>query len=255
MEKAISFKNQKGTILRGFVNIPKKYDTALIFCHGFPSSAIGTSGTRIGKTFEKLKYLTLRFSFSGTPPSDGKFQDKLMSQESREIKYAIDFLTQNYAFKKLILFGHSTGAIDLALYAYKDKRITKVILGGAVANLKKAVHYDFTDEQISSFNEKGQVIYNHPDKWFHNKHLNKTFYDEFFKLDIPKAVKKYHRPLLIIYGEKDVLFDQEAKMLYENANKPKRLVMIKGAEHQFKKPAEWKQVVNAMRKFIEYDKV
>jgi hypothetical protein len=82
MEKPISFKNKKGIILRGFVHIPKKYDTALIFLHGFPGSAIGSSGTRIGKTFEKLGYLTLRFSFSGTPPSDGKFEDKLMSQES-----------------------------------------------------------------------------------------------------------------------------------------------------------------------------
>ena len=253
MEKAISFKNQKGTILRGFVNIPKKYDTALIFCHGFPSSAIGTSGTRIGKTFEKLKYLTLRFSFSGTPPSDGKFQDKLMSQESREIKYAIDFLTQNYAFKKLILFGHSTGAIDLALYAYKDKRITKVILGGAVANLKKAVHYDFTDEQISSFNEKGQVIYNHPDKWFHNKHLNKTFYDEFFKLDIVKALKKLKRPLLIIHGEKDEIIPskKDPREVYKAANQPKKLVIVKGADHSFSNEKHWKQVVKHIKSFME----
>src|SRR3989338_8147735 len=173
MENKISFKNQKGTILRGFVHEPKKYNTALIFCHGFPNSAIEESAARVSKTFEKLGYLTLRFSFSGTPPSDGKFEEKLMSQESREIKFAIDFLTKHYAFKKLVLFGHSTGAIDLALYAHKDKRITKVILGGAVSRLDEAV------------------------------------------------------------------------------NRPKKLVIIKGADHSFSGKKHWNQVVKGIKTFVE----
>jgi len=253
MENKISFKNQKGTILRGFVHEPKKYNTALIFCHGFPSSAIGESATRVGKTFEKLGYLTLRFSFSGTPPSDGKFEEKLMSQESREIKFAIDFLTKHYAFKKLVLFGHSTGAIDLALYAHKDKRITKVILGGAVSRLDEAVHYDFSDKDVRSFWKKGYITYDKPGKWVHKKRLKRTFYDEFFTLNVLNAIKKLRRSLLIIHGEKDELIpvNKDPHEVYEAANRPKKLVIIKGADHSFSGKKHWNQVVKGIKTFVE----
>ncbi len=252
MKREVSFKNRKGIILRGFVHEPKRYNTAIIFCHGFPSSSIGDNAKRTAKTFEKLDYLVLRFSFSGSPPSNGKFENKLMSQESREIKYAIDFLTKNYSFKNLILYGHSTGAIDVSLYAYKDKRITKVILGSAVGNLKQAVHYDFTNEQINSFLKKGYIIYNRPGKWVNKKRLNKKFYNEFFKLDVISAIKKLKRPLLIIHGEKDeaVPARKDPKELYKIANKPKKLVIIKGADHSFTKPFHWRKVVKEIQKFI-----
>lgn len=253
MEKPISFKNKKGITLRGFLHVPKKYNTAIIFCHGFPSSAIGPSSTRIGKTFEKLGYLTLRFSFSGTPPSDGKFEDKLMSQESAEIGDAINFITKNYIFKKLVIFGHSTGSIDLALYAHKDKRISKVILSGAVSHLDEAVSYDFTDNQVHSFWTKGYITYSRPGKWTHGKKLKKAFYDEFFTLDIPKAISKLKRPVLIIHGEKDELVPshKDPLELYTLANKPKKLVIINGADHSFSQEKHWKQVVKHVRSFIE----
>jgi pimeloyl-ACP methyl ester carboxylesterase len=252
MEKSISFKNQKGEVLQGFVNLPRKYDTALIFCHGFPGNAIGEGGKRIGKTFEKLGYLTLRFCFSGTSPSEGRFEDKLMSQESAEIGYAIDFLTENYSFKKLIVVGHSTGAIDLGLYAYRDKRITKVILASPVSDLARAVHYDFSDEDISSFLKDGYITYKVPGTWVDKKRLNRTFYDEFLKLDLPLTLKKIKCPVLITHGERDELVPlKEAQEVYRLLKSHKELVIIKGADHSFSEEKHWKKVVKSIKSFIE----
>lgn len=252
MEKLISFKNKKGIILRGSLHIPNNYDTAIIFCHGFPDSASGENGRRLGETFEELNYLTLRFSFSGTPLSDGKFEDKLMSQESAEIGDAIDFLTENYSFKKLVLLGHSTGAIDLSLYAHKDNRITKVILASPVADLKQAVHYDFTDEDINSFLKNGYVTYNAPGRWVDKKRLKKTFYDEFFTLDLSAALKKITQPTLIIHGEKDELVPiNEARKVFSLLSCPKKLVIIKDADHSFSQEKHWKQAVKAIKSFID----
>ena len=128
MKKPISFKNTYGLTLRGFAYLPKKYDTAVLFLHGFPGHCQGKTASRIGRTLSKLGYLTMVFDFSGTRTSDGKFADKLMSKEVADIKHAIDFLFKNYHFKKLVVLGHSTGAIDAALYAYRDKRISKLVL-------------------------------------------------------------------------------------------------------------------------------
>ncbi len=254
--KPISFRNGRGLTLRGFIHAPKlktgeKYGTAIIFLHGFPSNCLVFSSTRMAKVLEKTNYLFLTFSFSHSPPSDGKFEDKLMSKEVEDIKYAIDFLQKNYSFKQLILSGISTGAIDASLYAWRDKRISKLILLGAESDTKHSVRYDFTDQQVHDFWTKGYITYNRPGHWVHGKRLKKAYYDEFFTLDIPRAIKKYKRPLLIIHGENDEAVPlKEAEELLKLANKPKRLVIIRGADHRFSKPEYFLKMLKVIGEFV-----
>ncbi len=175
-----------------------------------------------------------------------------MSKEVKDIKCAIGFLTKNYKFKKLILIGHSTGAIDASLYAHKDKRINKLILMGAESDTRHSVRYDFTDEQVRDFWIKGHITYKSKKKWLNGKRLKKAFYDEFFTLDIPKAIKKYKQPLMIIHGEKDEAVPlKDGIELFKMANRPKRLVMIKDADHRFKKIKHWKQLISNIHSFIK----
>jgi len=250
MLKKVSFKNKRGLTLWGLLHIPKRFDTAVVFCHGFPSHLKGFSAGRIGKSLGS-RYLTLRFSFSHTPPSDGRFEDKLMSREAADIRSAIDFLYKNFSFRQLVLIGHSTGAIDASLYAHTDRRVSKLILTGAVHDLKNAARYDFTDYQVNEFWKKGCIVYHRPGKWVNGKKLKKAFYDEFFTLDIPRAIKKYQRPLLIIHGEQDIIpWNTEGYALYKLANRPKRFILIKGADHSFSAPREWRSVVSRIIKFI-----
>ena len=256
MQQAVSFKNNKRQTLRGFVHIPTKYDTAIVFLHGFPSHATGSTPGRACTAIEKMGYLVLRFDFSGSDTSDGKFEDKLMSQEVKDVKCAIDFMCKNYKFKKLILVGHSTGAIDAALYAHGDKRIDKLILLGAVCHLDVAVNYDFTPRQVRDFWKKGYITYknNVPGKkwWCHNKRLKKAFYDEFFTLDLPGAIKKWKKPLLIVHGEKDEAIPlSDPQELFSLANKPKKLVIIKGADHKFSKPLHGLKLLRVIHRFIK----
>lgn len=252
MLKPIQFKNSDGITLRGFVHKPLWYDTAVIYVHGFPSHCQSHSSKRLCRMLRWCGYLVLRFDVSNTASSEGNFENKLMSKEAEDIKYAIDFLEKNYKYKQLVLLGVSTGAVEACLYAYKDKRINKVILLGGESDLKEAVHYDFSDEQIKSFQKKGFIIYHAPEKWYHGKKLNKAFYDEFFTLDIQKAVKKYKKSILIIHGSKDEAVPvSNAHALYAMANEPKKLVIIKGADHRFSKIWHGLQVLWHIKKFIE----
>ncbi len=252
MIKKIKFENRRGLTLRGFISVPKKYDTAILFLHGFPGSSQGSTSTRLLQAAAKTDYLLMVFSFSHTLPSDGKFEDKLMSKEVEDIKYALDFLEKNYRYKQLVLAGISTGAIDASLYAHRDKRIDKLILMGAESDTKHSVHYDFTDEQVHDFWTKGYIIYDRPDHWVHGKKLKKAFYDEFFTLNIPAAIKKYKKPLLIIHGENDEAVPlKEAQELFTMANRPKKLVIIRGADHRFSGKKEFVKVLKVVKKFVE----
>jgi len=253
MKKPISFRNGRGLTLRGFVFEPRKYDTAVVFLHGFPSSCRGFTVPRISKAAEKAGYLLLVFDFSHTDSSDGKFEDKLMSKEVDDVKYAIDFLSANYPFKQLVVIGHSTGAIDAALYAHSDPRIDKLVLMGPVSDLKHAARYDFTDLQMHDFWMKGYIRYNRPGKWYHGKKLKKAFYDEFFRLDIPAAISKFKKPLLIVHGEKDEVIpvEKDPKELFRMANKPKKLVIIKGSDHSFSNPVHFIKLLKTIHEFVK----
>ncbi len=248
----VQFKNGRGLTLRGYVSVPKKYGAAILFLHGFPGSCEGSTAARLLQIAGKTNYLLMVFSFSHSPPSDGKFENKLMSKEVEDIRYAIDFLEQNYQYTQLILAGISTGAIDASLYAHKDKRIHKLVLLGAESDTKHSVRYDFTDTQVHDFWTKGYVVYRRPGHWVHGKKLKKAFYDEFFTLNIPAAIKKYKKPLLIIHGEKDEAVPlKDAQELFQIANKPKKLIVIKDADHRFSKPLHFLKVLKVVNEFVE----
>lgn len=252
MIKEIDFKNNLGLTLKGIVHIPKKYDTAILHLHGFPGNMYKTP-LRMCRTMSKLGYLCMRFEFTGSNTSEGKFENKLMSQEVKDIRYAISFLKKNYQFKKFILIGHSTGAIDAALYAHRDKRIDKLVVMGAVSKLDEAVRYGFTDKQVRDFWQKGYIAYNEPGEWYNRKKLKKAFYDEFFKLNIANSIKKFKKPILIIHGTNDeaIPYDKDPKELYKLANRPKKLVYIKEADHSFEKKKHWNKLIFEINKFIK----
>jgi pimeloyl-ACP methyl ester carboxylesterase len=251
MLKPIQFQNEKKLTLRGFVHEPERFDTAVIFLHGFPASNNYAVSTRIGESLEKLNYLVLRFEFSGTNTSDGDFENKLMSEEVKDIKSAIDYVESNYTFKKLLLVGHSTGAIDAALYAYQDSRIDKLILLGGVGNLKEAVSYDFSNEQVNEFLKNGFLTFKVENHWTYRKKLNKAFYDEFFTLDVLGSLNKFENQVLIIHGEKDEAVPVSKDPLELNeAAKNSRLVIIKNADHKFLESEHWEELISEVDSFI-----
>ncbi len=253
--KEISFLNKEKLTLRGFVHVPSKRlrnGKAFVYLHGFPGHCTGSAAV-FAKALETLGYLVLRFDFSGSDLSDGKFSDKLMSTEVAEIKSGIDFLFSVYGdlFDELILCGISTGAIDASLYACRDKRVSKIVLLGAVSDLKHAVNYDFTAVQIRDFWRRGWIKYSREGKWYHGKKIRKAFYDEFFTLDIPKAMKKWKGPTLIIHGSEDeaIPSTKDPHELFALCNKPKKLLIVKGADHVFSNPIHGLKVVRAIDVF------
>jgi pimeloyl-ACP methyl ester carboxylesterase len=232
--KSISFRNYKGVMLRGFIHEPESYEHAAIFLHGFPGSCSGTA-KGICNGLARQGILCMRFDFSGTDTSDGNFEDKLISRETREIRDAVDFIRKNHKFRTLSLIGTSTGAIEAGLYAHTDRRICRLVLMGTVFDLGNSARYDFTDRMVRDFWTKGYITYRRPGKWYDGKRLSKRYYDEFFRLDLPGPVERFRRPLLIIHGERDEAIPlSEARAMYRHARQPKKMVIIKGAGHQYK---------------------
>ena len=233
----ISFPSQ-GRTLRGILYVPAKYTTAVVLLHGFPGDSSGGTDRR-ARMLARAGFLAMRFDFTGCGASDGKHEERLMSSDLKDTRAAIDYLSSHAEFDKLVLFGHSTGAIDAALYAHTDKRVDAVIISAGVANLERSVNYDFTPRQIRDFWTRSYTLTPWPMDWSGKRErIIKKFYDEFFTLDISKALRRFHKPVLIIHGDKDEAVPvREAHELFAIANKPKKIVIVKGADHRFTKNA------------------
>lgn len=233
MGKEIFFKSRDNITLHGIIYEPLYYETAILYLHGFPGR-LNKIGRTFCRTLSVLGYLTMSFDFRGIAPSEGKFEDKLLSREVEDIGAAIDFLHENYNFKRLFVIGASAGAVDATLYAHKDKRIHGLVLLSGISDLKTLAAHQLVAKQIEMCNDKGYVVYDLPGKWYHKKTMKKAFYDEFFTLDVQHSLHRFRRPILIVHGEKDEEVPvTEAYQLYETANEPKQLVIIPGADHTF----------------------
>lgn len=237
----VAFRNRRGLTLRGTLYVPERYTAALIYAHGFPTDSTG-SAKRVCTTLSRAGILCLRFDFTGCGKSDGKHEERLMSRDLQDVRAAIDWLCAHAEFDKLVLLGHSTGAIDGALYARTDKRLDGVILSGVVSHLDEAVHIDFTDRQVRDFWTRGYTYTSHPTRWSGKRErIAKAFYDEYFTLDIPRTIRKYRGPLLIVHGEKDEAIPaseaRELSALAGTTKSRKRLVIVKGADHGYHRNA------------------
>lgn len=245
-----SFPNERGKTLRGVLYAPERYTTAVVLLHGFPGDSSGRTDRR-ARELARAGYLTMRFDFTGCGASSGKHEERLMSGDLKDTRAAINYLAAHAEYDKLILLGHSTGAIDATLYAPTDKRVDAIILISGVADLERAVNYDFTSQQVKDFWTKGYTKTLWPLDWTGKPgRINKAFYDEFFTLDLTRAIKKHHKPTLIVHGENDEAVPvREAHDLFALANKPAVLAIINKADHRFTKG--WSAHLDAIKRFIE----
>ncbi len=82
MQKNISFKSNKGDLLKGVLHIPqgKGPFPTVIVQHGFKSSHEHKLVKVIALKLEQAGFVALRFSLSGHQPSGGTYKNVLVSQ-------------------------------------------------------------------------------------------------------------------------------------------------------------------------------
>ncbi len=229
----ISFPNGGSHQLRGVVYTPKRFTTAVIMAHGFPGDSSGGTHRR-SLALSRAGFLVMRFDFTGCGASDGTHEERLMSGDVRDLRAAIRFLSAHVQYERLVLLGHSTGALTVP-FAAQDRRVDAVILSSGQGFLDRGAHLDFTDKQVRELWLTGHTHTLYPMNWSAKRErISKKFYDEFFTLPLEKTLKKLRKPALVIHGERDEAVPvQCARDAFKLIKGPKRLVIIPKADHRF----------------------
>lgn len=177
--------------------------------------------------FSENNVASLRFDFLGCGDSQGNFEDLTVTKQIENLRSAIDFLenVDGINMRRIGLLGWSRGSAICILTAAKDKRIRCGVSWAGEADFRET----WAKQYIREAKKRGYIY----SRWWNLRTPYKAYRDE-LRFNILKCLKKVHTPFLFVHGDLDenVVLTQ-SELLYKKANKPKKIIIIKGADHSF----------------------
>ena len=239
MEEEVKFSNKHNEQLSGYVHRPKEQgEHGIVLAHCFTCSK---HQRVLRKTCDKLAaegFLVLRFDFSGNGESEGKFEESTYSKQIEDLECAMNFMAKQ-GVNCIGLLGLSMGATVSVLYSAQDERISSICVLSAPADTKTLKNL-FSAEDRKTIETSGKKAVN---LFGRSLLITKAFLADTEKHDVDQAVKSLKRPICIVHGDNDTIVAVDnAKHLYELANDPKELHLIKGADHLFSDDKELQEV-------------
>ena len=205
--------------LVGALHSPReKASTCVITCHGLYSSKDSEKYVSIARRFCGEGLAVLRFDFRGCGESGGLFEDTSLTGRMEDLEGALHFV-QEQGYESVGVMGSSLGGTVAVLAAAKDRRVKALVTWATPCHLDEL----FRGEGIKGLERLRQDV---------------------SKYDVVKAVKEVHCPVLIVHGSLDEQVPlAHAEVLYKNANKPKNIEIIKGADHRLTNPIHRRKAI------------
>jgi len=201
------------TKLQGVHHIPEKSPAPyIISAHGMLSTKDSPKYTTLGANLVENGFGFVRFDFTGCGESSGDFADSTLTQRIEDLTKIIDWTVSLETCNGTKgLFGSSLGG-TVALVAGSLRKVDALVLLATPIKQNTA----------SPAPELREVRKRYP-----------HFFDDFHaNLDTFPFEKIHHA--LIIHGSQDqVVSPENAHFIYEKIAHPKKIWIVKGADHQF----------------------
>lgn len=239
MEQRVEFYSEGQKVVGRFQS-PARGAPCIVMSHGFESSMDGAKWTAFPLWFFEHGFATLKFNYrgcgEGDARSEGKFEDTTLTARLKDYHAALDFLEgTGVDMGRVGVIGSSFGGM-IAL-ASEDDRV-KVLV-----TLATPCEFPLPpDEELNKELEHAQEqrLIELPS----GRRLRVEFFSDIKRYDIWQRVRKMRQPLLIIHGSCDELVPVEnAYQIYDNANEPRKLEILEGADHSFTDPRWWDKLM------------
>jgi len=249
MKIKIKSKKLKEHFIYGDFSEHKSANALVILISGFSGSKELPLFKAVSPKFVKNKFSIIKFNFCNddedkNPKLDApEIKDMTFGFYVSELKNIIDTLGKKY--RKIILIGHSFGAVIAMSFLAKHKKYikkTKLILW---------------DPSLLPWDKEGMekdFKYDAPQKiYFMNGEkisINQTFYDELIKTNTVSILHSLKGPVCIIAAENSA--DKDGIKYFSNVRdrKSSRLYIIKNTNHYFDGALAQKELVEKTLGFI-----
>ena len=231
-EEAVSF-HVAGMTVRGDLHIPSPGMPCVVLCHGLESHKDTVKWRTFAHKLTDSGLAVLRFNFrgcgEGLERSDGAFEDTTLTSRVQDLKAALDFLgTQDIDHDRVAAIGSSLGGA--VVIAADDPRLRVLALLATPAWLGML---DPSPSAEFLLLPSGQRLHRH-------------FSEDAKRYDLPSALARQRKPVLVLHGSNDQLVPvEQAHTLYACAAQPKHLSIIADGDHSFHQPEQLEQVMES----------
>jgi putative redox protein len=225
-EERMMFFNRRGQRLCGIVHRPDAPPKAgAILCHGMGSSKESEKFILLGREMSARGVLALRFDFACSGESEGNFEEVTYSGEAEDIAAAYDVVARN-GVEKVGVVGSSMGGTAALLFAAGGNPLAAVATIAAPLHPERFSSRFLTEQQRREWRECGFIVYN-------GLRLNYTLLEDVESIDVAAAARRISAPALVLHGDGDATVPvEEARELCAALAGPKRLIILKGADHR-----------------------
>jgi esterase/lipase len=232
-----------------------KNSRAVIIMHGYVGLVFEKRFKRLTSNLCKSGFTVLVLIFRGYDERTGyrsekHFKNLTVSGQISDLRAAVDFLYKR-GYNKIGIAAECFGGIVAILL--NDPRINALSFWSTSIYTRNLFKQLYGEKIVKELEEKGKAIYT--SRTTGKKYvMKKDFWDEIKRIgDINEnKIKRLDCPMLIVCGDKDKYFDKEVfKDLYNFAKKPKKLVLIKDADHIFSDSKHLKKMINSVTDWFD----
>lgn len=223
-------------------------DKLAVVLPGFLDSKDYRGIAGLAEDLTRLGFTSVRFNPTGTWESEGKIEEYSISQFLKDVEAVVDFMIEQNGklFKKVVVLGHSLGALMSILYGAKDDQVSGVV---AIMPPQSFVRPDNFQDRVVKWKKEGVKMSTRDLPEDRNKFREYpvpfSFVEDAMKYDSLKVVGQMKKPLLLMAGELDDLVTPDhVREIYEAASEPKKLVILKGIGHDYRLNDDEIPVVN-----------
>ncbi|MEZ5690305.1 MAG: alpha/beta fold hydrolase [Rickettsiales bacterium] len=227
----LKFTNDRGITLEAVLEEPVSGIKAYaLYAHCFTCSKEINAAVRVSRALADKNIATLRFDFSGIGDSGGKFSETTFSTNVEDIKYAAEFLRNNYNSPRLLV-GHSLGGAAVLAAAGDIAEVVAVATIGAPSKPSHLEH--LFKQELERIMADGKSCVSLGGK---KLEISRDFVEDIQSYDLAKKVAKLKKALLILHSPMDEIVGiKNAQELYEVAYHPKSFISLDGADHLLSK--------------------
>ena len=218
----------------------------LVFFPGYASDMEGTKALAIDAFAEKRGISILRFDYSGTGLSGGRFNDGTLALWLEESLAAIDQLAEG----PLILTGSSMGGwIALHVALLRRERVRAIV---GIAGAPDFTDWGFTAEQKAELQERGRL--EEPNPYGPEPQIfTQAFWESGQQLRLLDTEIAIDCPVRLVHGDEDeeVPLEIAFRTLRALRSADVQLNVIKGGGHRLSAPHEIAAILRTVEALVE----
>lgn len=233
----VSFINDRGNELAGILD--GEGERGVVICSHFTGFKEVKHYYRLAKELAKEGMRALRFDFSDCiGASGGSCEDMKLTHQVRDVFAAIDFM-KSQGVESVGLMGHSLGGTTAIVAAANDSRVKALV---PVAALARAEWDNLFKDKVKEWKDQGFITF---PSWKRGEiRIKYGFYMDLSKYDCTKLIRAVDAPVRVIQpGDDRIVSLENAQGIYDNANEPKDLKIIAGADHMFSDPGHEEEMI------------